>query len=370
MRRISTGILAGGKSSRMGTNKALLQLNNRRFIDRIADELSGFSETLISAAKKGEYEDMGLPVVYDEHRDIGPIEGIYQIVKHASEEYVFICGADMPFLKWELVAYMAEFISSDYDCFVLTDEKHVHPLCAIYSKAVLPVIEELIRGEKYRLMNILKQVRTKYIRLEYTCFDRKLVRNINTKDEYRKMTLPAVFCVSGVKNSGKTWLIVKLINEFIGEGYTVGVIKHDGHDYIMDHEGTDTERFARAGAQISAIFSDTQYSVNARRSVDAEKLIEEAEGTDIVILEGMKSSAYPKIEVVRRAVSSQSVCDPDTLICIATDAVSPESAECPVYDIDDIRGIFLCLKEHFGLATEDSYETGKNGGRSGTGTVS
>lgn len=350
--KISTGILAGGKSSRMGTNKALLQFNNRRFIDRIADEMSGFSETLISVAKKGEYEDMGLPMVYDEYRDIGPIEGIRQIVRHASEEYVFICAADMPFMKRELIAYMAEFISSDYDCFVLTDEKHVHPLCAIYSKAVLPVIEELIREEKYRLIDVLNRVRTKYIKLEYTSFDKKLVRNINTRDEYKKILLPAVFCVSGVKDSGKTGLIIKLINEFIGEGYTVGVVKHDGHEYIMDHEGTDTERFARAGAQVSAIFSDTQYSVNARRSVSAEKMIEEAEGTDVIILEGLKDSAYPKIEVVRRAVSSQSVCGPGTLICIATDVVSPESVKCPVYDIDDIKGIFLCLKKYFGLVTE------------------
>lgn len=347
--KISTGILAGGKSSRMGTNKALLQFNNRRFIDRIADEMSGFSETLISVAQKGEYEDMGLPIVYDEHRDIGPIEGIYQIVRHASEEYVFICAADMPFMKRELIEYMTEFISSDYDCFVLMDEDHVHPLCAIYSKAVLPVIEELIGEGKYRLINILNRVRTKYIRLEYTSFEKKLVRNINTRDEYKKMSLPAVFCVSGVKDSGKTGLIIKLINEFIGEGCTVGVIKHDGHDYIMDHEGTDTERFARAGAKVSAIFSDTQYSVNVRRSVDVEKMISEAEGTDIIILEGLKNSAYPKIEVVRREISAQSICDPKTLICIATDVVSPESVKCPVYDIDDIKGIFLCLKKYFML---------------------
>lgn len=347
--KISTGILAGGKSSRMGTNKALLQFNNRRFIDRITDEMSGFSETLISVARKGEYEDMGLPIVYDEHKDIGPIEGIYQIVKHASENYVFICAADMPFMKRELIEYMTEFISSDYDCFVLMDEEHVHPLCAIYSKAVLPVIEELISEGQYRLVNILSRVRTKYVRLEYTRFEKKLVKNINTRDEYRKIALPAVFCVSGVKDSGKTGLIIKLINEFIREGCTVGVVKHDGHDYIMDHEGTDTERFARAGAQVSAIFSDTQYSVNVRRRVNVEKLISEAEGVDIIILEGLKDSAYPKIEVVRREISAQSICDPNTLICIATDVVSPESVECPVYDIDDIEGIFLCLKKYFML---------------------
>lgn len=348
--RLSTGILAGGKSSRMGQNKALLKLNNERFIERIAKELGGFSETLISAAKKGEYEDLGLPMVYDEHSDIGPIEGIYQIIKHASEEYVFICAADMPFLKKELVSYMAEFVSSDYDVFCLMDEEHVHPLCAIYSKRVLDTIEELIAEGQYRLIQILNRVRTKYIKLEMACFEKKLVKNINTKAEYKRLVLPVVFCVSAVKDSGKTGLIEKLINEFIKEDYTVGVIKHDGHEYVMDHEGTDTERFRKAGARCSAIFSDTQFSINYAKKPSIEEMISYCKDLDVIIIEGLKESAYPKIEVVRRAISSHSICNPETLICIATDVVSPDEVKCPVYGLDDAEGIFLCLKTYFGLA--------------------
>ena len=71
---ISTGILAGGTSTRMGKNKALLTINEQRFIDKIADELGSFSRPIISAAEKGTYEDMGLSVVYDEHRYCGPLE--------------------------------------------------------------------------------------------------------------------------------------------------------------------------------------------------------------------------------------------------------------------------------------------------------
>ena len=119
---------------------------------------------MISLSRKGDYEDLGLDVVYDEHQDIGPIEGIYQVLSHAQEEYVFICAADMPFITKELVAYMTEFISSDYDCYCMMDEDHIHPLCAIYSEKMLPVIKELIDKGQYRLMNILHAGRTKYIR--------------------------------------------------------------------------------------------------------------------------------------------------------------------------------------------------------------
>ena len=347
--KLSTGILAGGKSTRMGQNKALLQLNDSRFIDRILGELNAFSEVLISAAKKGIYEDTGYQVVYDEHDQIGPIEGIRQILKHAKEEYVFICAADMPFLEKELVSYMAEFISSDYDCFCLVDEDHIHPLCAIYSKRMLDTIEEMIARGQYRLMSLLRAVRTKYIRLEVTRFDRKLVRNINTRDEYKRLALPVVFCVSAVKDSGKTGLIIKLINEFIREDYTVGVIKHDGHDFCMDHEGTDTWRFSQAGAVCSAIFSGTQYAVCDKRAVSLEQMLEKCSDVDILIIEGMKASPYPKIEVVRKEISSTSICDQDSLICIATDILSPNDVKCPVFTLDDADGIFLCLKNYFGL---------------------
>ena len=347
---LSTGILAGGKSTRMGQNKALMTINEKRFIDRIADELGSFSEVLISAAQKGDYEDTGLTVVYDEHKEIGPMEGIYQILRAAKEDYVFICAADMPFVTKELVSYMVEFISSDYDCYVMMDEQHIHPLCAIYSKKILDVIEKQIaQGSSYRLMNILNQVRTKYIKLEFTCFDKKVVKNINTRQEYQKLILPVVFCVSAVKDSGKTGLIVKLINEFIKENYSVGVIKHDGHDYVMDYPGTDTYRFTKAGAVYSAIFSDRQFSVNGKLPKHIGEMVSMVNGADVIIIEGMKHLAYPKIEIVRGAVSNTPVCDPESLICIATDVVSRDNVSCPVYGLDDIGGIFSCVKNYFGL---------------------
>ncbi|MDE7268047.1 MAG: molybdenum cofactor guanylyltransferase, partial [Lachnospiraceae bacterium] len=155
---ISTGILAGGKSTRMGKNKALLTINEKRFIDKIADELGSFSEAIISAAEKGTYEDMGLRVVYDEHEDIGPLEGIYQLLKAAEEEYIFICAADMPFVTKELVSYMQEFVCSDYDCYVLMDEDYIHPLCGIYSKKMLDQVRACIESGNYRLMKLLNGV--------------------------------------------------------------------------------------------------------------------------------------------------------------------------------------------------------------------
>ena len=383
----SVGILAGGKSTRMGQNKALMEFQNETMITRISRQFSDCHEVLVSASQRGIYEAEGLRVVYDEADSIGPIEGIRQLVSHAGEEYIFICAADMPFVDRKIAEYLAEFISSDYDCYVVTDEEHVHPLCAIYSKRVLPVIEELIREKRYKLIEILNRVRTKYVSLKYTNFDRRIVKNVNTKDEYLELRFPVVFAVSGYHNSGKTWLVEKLINEFIREGYTVGVLKHDGQDHIDEAENTDTARCRRAGAVCTAVVSDTRcvFDMQAagpkaqadigrseavqtdvskssdesepkamtKRTIEAEVLIEQMKRLpnppDIIILEGFKNSAYPKIEVVRKEICPQSVTDPDTLICIATDCISPEDVSCPVYGLDDVHGIFLCLKDYLVL---------------------
>ena len=68
-------------------------------------------------------------------------------------------------------------------------------------------------------------------------------------------------------------------------------------------------------------------------------------GRDVVIIEGLKASGYPKVEVVRAAVSQAPVCAPETLLCVASDVLRPGDVPCPVYDINDARGVFCCVRE-------------------------
>jgi len=352
--KLSVAILAGGKSTRMGQNKALLEINNKRFIERIIDSVSDYEEVLISAARKGDYEYLNLPVLIDEHKEIGPIEGIRNVVSKATNKYTFVCACDMPFINSSLIEYMEGYISSDYDAYVIADDDHIHPLCAIYSKDILPVIEELIANGNYKLTDILSRVRTKYIKLKHTTFEKNVVKNVNTRQEFKKIILPIVFTICATKNSGKTTLIIKLINEFIKDGYSVGVIKHDGHDYECDHEGTDSYRYYEKGAKVAGIFSSTKATINRRlddsyKGYDyAQKMIDSMSDCDVIILEGFKDSDYPKVEVVRKEISQKLVSNARNLICVATD-VSFDDLSQKQYDLNDSHGIFLCIKQYFGL---------------------
>ena len=149
-----------------------------------------------------------------------------------------------------------------------------------------------------------------------------------------------------------------MINEFILSGYSVAVLKHDGQDHIEEVKGTDTFRYKEAGAFCTVVYSDSGYVLSAGRKkkepfVSPEWLIEEIkrqpEPPDIILLEGFKYSKYPKVEIVRGEAASKSVADPATLICIATDFLSPEEVNCPVFGPDDIPGIFSCIKKWFSL---------------------
>lgn len=131
---------------------------------------------------------------------------------------------------------------------------------------------------------------------------------------------PAVFAISGVKNSGKTTFLEGLLREMTHRGYYCAVIKHDGHDFEADVPGRDSYRLKAAGAYASAVYSDNKWMiVKEEQGMDEKRLAKCFSEADFIFLEGFKRSHYPKIEIVRSAVSSSPVCDPETLLAVATD---------------------------------------------------
>lgn len=338
---LTIGILAGGKSSRMGSDKAKLLYEGIPFVKKIADELSGFDQIILSTAYESKNDEIRLPrvkTVSDSIPDCGPIEGIRQVLKASRNDFVFFCATDMPLLSKKLPEYISSFISSDYNCYVLTYSERPQPLCAIYSKKLLPIIEENIKKKDFKLSHIFDSARTKYIPIELSALNAETIININTKEEYQKLGKPLIFCVSGLKNSGKTRMVLLLISEFKERGFSVGVIKHDGHDCFSDLPGSDTANFTARGADCTAIFSDRRYAFNANQSVNEQYLIEKmcslTSPPDIIILEGFKNSDYPKIEVMRKSISTKSVCKKESILCTAADFTEAPYADLPHFSAD------------------------------------
>jgi len=152
-----------------------------------------------------------------------------------------------------------------------------------------------------------------------------------------------VFAVAGRKNSGKTTLCEKLIAQLSERGYAVATIKHDAHSFDADIPGRDSFRHRAAGAYGSAVFDQGKWQIIKDGQQTIEGLLAMFPEADFVILEGAKDTDWPKIEVVRAGNTDAPVCDPSTLLALATNLPLSLSGV-PTVDIDDVEtmvGILL-----------------------------
>ncbi|MEG2867102.1 MAG: molybdopterin-guanine dinucleotide biosynthesis protein B [Terrisporobacter sp.] len=155
---------------------------------------------------------------------------------------------------------------------------------------------------------------------------------------------PYLLCICGCKNSGKTTLITKIIEKLCGLGYKVATIKHDGHDFEVDTEGTDTFKHRQSGAYGTAIFSKNKFMIVKKQKETLEdELINYFPEADVIILEGLKNSHYSKFEIVRKNNSQTTVCNRKNLIAILSDMEEIEGVE----KIIDLNNVDLIVEEIF-----------------------
>ncbi|MDO5336960.1 MAG: molybdopterin-guanine dinucleotide biosynthesis protein B [Eubacteriales bacterium] len=157
---------------------------------------------------------------------------------------------------------------------------------------------------------------------------------------------PYMFAVSGVKNSGKTTLITRLLPVLGARGIKTAVIKHDGHEFEADVPGTDTFAHQQAGAYGTAVFSDTRFMLVKQQQITEQELWRFFPEADLILLEGFKHSSYPKIEVVRQGNSQRCVCEREHLAAVAADFVPEGCIGIPVFSPDNIQALADVILTH------------------------
>lgn len=156
-------ILSGGKSSRMGKNKALLNIKQKPNIERMKDELSKLVNTIILVTNEpDEYQFLHLKTVKDEFPGKGPLAGIHAGLKAASENINLIAACDMPFVSSELGLRLLE-LAGDYDAVVPVINGEQQPLFAVYKKGILKEIEKCIERDHLRMKHLLMNINVLYV---------------------------------------------------------------------------------------------------------------------------------------------------------------------------------------------------------------
>ncbi|HUU25625.1 MAG TPA: molybdopterin-guanine dinucleotide biosynthesis protein B [Methyloceanibacter sp.] len=156
---------------------------------------------------------------------------------------------------------------------------------------------------------------------------------------------PPIFGVVGWKNSGKTTLMSRLIHELTRRGFEISVIKHAHQNFDIDHPGRDSFKMREAGARQVMLSSPRRFAL-MRELGDAPEmtfdgLLAYVGPCDLVLVEGYKREAYPKLEIRRDGAASRKPLSaeyPD-VVAIASDRPANETEALPVFQIDEIEHI-------------------------------
>lgn len=179
-------ILAGGKSTRIGREKAFLNVEGRPIIEILLSKLSSvFEEVFIVTNNKKKFGYFPANIVTDIFPDKGPLGGIHAGLVHSNSAYSFFTACDMPFLNMDIVMDMINKVEH-YDIVVPKVKNRLHPLCAVYSKRCIPVIEDNLKKGNLRVKDVFKVLKTKIINKMDPEGGHFI--NINTKEDYEQIS--------------------------------------------------------------------------------------------------------------------------------------------------------------------------------------
>ena len=185
---MSVVILAGGKGRRFGSKKQFFTIDGESLVERCVRRFSPlFSDVVVATNNASELiplkEKYRVKIVEDEMKNLGAIVGIYTGLKNIVEEKAFVCGVDMPFINFNLVKYL---MSKDGKIVVPFVRGFPEALHSVYSKDIIPQIQELLNEGIYKISELFNFVETVYIdEREVRQVDKNLTSffNLNTKKD-------------------------------------------------------------------------------------------------------------------------------------------------------------------------------------------
>ncbi|MCB9462049.1 MAG: molybdenum cofactor guanylyltransferase, partial [Anaerolineaceae bacterium] len=154
-------IIAGGKSSRMGTDKAFIELDGKLLIEHVIERTAnlGQSETILITNKLSPYARFGLPMYSDVYPEKGSLGGIYTAIEKSAVPHTLVVACDMPFLNQALLRAMIAEIRDTSDIVVPRVDGYPQGLHAIYSKTCLAPIKEQLMADRLKVIGFYDKMR-------------------------------------------------------------------------------------------------------------------------------------------------------------------------------------------------------------------
>jgi molybdopterin-guanine dinucleotide biosynthesis protein A len=186
-------VLAGGKSSRMGRDKASLSLNGQTLLQHALSTLREICGDVCILGSRPIYADQGAPVIEDIIPECGPLGGIHAALTHTSSACNLIIAVDTPFLSANFLRFLVTR-AVESNAIVTTPEiaGYTQPLCAVYSREFLSIAEQALLAGKYKIVPLFPPERTLTIsenEMARFAFMPEMFDNLNTPEDLERARL-------------------------------------------------------------------------------------------------------------------------------------------------------------------------------------
>ncbi|MDD4875820.1 MAG: molybdenum cofactor guanylyltransferase [Dehalococcoidales bacterium] len=186
-------VLSGGKSLRFGSDKSMLTIGNKSFLERVVSVINILcDEIIVVALPSADLSELSqnpkIKIKSDIYPDKGPLAGIHTGLSAAISDYSIVVACDMPFLQQDLLHYMIS-ISAEYDVVIPRTGNLIEPLHAVYNKRCLDIIEGLLNMGIRKISDLLPLVKVRYVdEKEIDKYDPQRISffNINTRQDLER----------------------------------------------------------------------------------------------------------------------------------------------------------------------------------------
>jgi molybdenum cofactor guanylyltransferase/molybdopterin-guanine dinucleotide biosynthesis protein MobB len=356
-------VLAGGLARRMGgEDKGLVQVGGRAMVCWVAGALAAQCErVLINANRNTEryLELTGWPVIADGVAGFaGPLAGMASGLAACTTPLLACAPCDSPLLAPDLVTRLRRALASeDAELAVAHDGERMQPVFVLLRRDLLADMSAFLAGGGRK---IDAWYATRRIALAPFADHPRMFLNVNTPADRDALdvqlaaggagmthTGAAVLGFAAWSGTGKTTLLRALIPVLRADGLRVGVVKHAHHSFDVDHPGKDSYMLRHAGAERVLIGSRTRWALMVEHQADHDepdlaRLLAHMPGAglDLILVEGFKHEAFPKIELHRPALGRPLLHPHDaSIIALASDAPLAQPAGLPLLDLNDVAAI-------------------------------
>ena len=174
-------IFAGGKSSRMGRDKALLSFGGEESLAAYQHRKLSSLFTEVYLSSKEEKFAFDAPVICDRYDQSSPLVALVSIFETLGSDEIFVLGVDIPFVEEEVIERLYAHRDASWDAVIAQSPQGLQPLCGFYRRSILPYARENLHQDIHKLQHLLKDAQT----LPVTIRDEKAFINLNTPQEYQ-----------------------------------------------------------------------------------------------------------------------------------------------------------------------------------------